>query len=150
LETIIKLGLAGVGAFLAALWVALILWTYRDISSRTRDMLVQILATAMVAVLGIFGVLIYLMIRPSETLQDAYNRVLEEETLLREVEEQQVCPTCRRKTEEDYLLCPNCKTQLKMACPACGRLLHLRWDTCPYCAHESSFERPTRLRATAP
>jgi len=39
------------GAFIAALWIALVIWTYRDIRSRARDPLVQILSTLLVAVL---------------------------------------------------------------------------------------------------
>ena len=38
------------GAFLAALWISLVIWTYRDIRTRARDPLVQILATLLVAV----------------------------------------------------------------------------------------------------
>ena len=39
------------GAFLAALWLALIVWTWRDIRARARDPLAQILAVLVVAVL---------------------------------------------------------------------------------------------------
>ena len=39
------------GAFLAALWISLVIWTYRDIRTRARDPLVQTLATLLVAVL---------------------------------------------------------------------------------------------------
>ena len=45
-----------VGAFLAALWIALVIWTYRDIRGRSRDRLVQILTTLLVAVLNLPGV----------------------------------------------------------------------------------------------
>ena len=41
------------GAFLAALWVSLVVWTYRDIRSRARDPLVQILSALLVAVLNL-------------------------------------------------------------------------------------------------
>ena len=37
------------GAFLAALWISLVIWTYRDIRTRARDPLVQTLATLLVA-----------------------------------------------------------------------------------------------------
>ena len=36
------------GAFLAALWISLVIWTYRDIRTRARDPLVQTLATLLV------------------------------------------------------------------------------------------------------
>ena len=38
------------GAFLVALWIALVVWTYRDIRARHRDRLVHFLAAALVIV----------------------------------------------------------------------------------------------------
>ena len=40
------------GAFLAALWLAMVIWTFRDIRSRTRDIFAQILAALVVAILN--------------------------------------------------------------------------------------------------
>jgi hypothetical protein len=40
------------GAFLAALWISLVIWTYRDIRTRARDPLVHTLATLLVAILN--------------------------------------------------------------------------------------------------
>ncbi len=34
------------GAFLAALWISLVIWTYRDIRTRTRDPLVPVSAAS--------------------------------------------------------------------------------------------------------
>ncbi|MCJ7701110.1 MAG: hypothetical protein MUO62_05970, partial [Anaerolineales bacterium] len=69
------------GAFLAALWLSLIVWTYRDIRSRARDPLGRILAVLVVAVLFLPGILIYLILRPQRTLEDEYQNTLEEEAL---------------------------------------------------------------------
>ena len=52
-------------AFLAALWLSLIIWTYRDIRKRARDPLIRILAALVVAVLFLPGMLVYLILRPS-------------------------------------------------------------------------------------
>ena len=60
------------GAFLAALWISLIVWTYRDIRTSARDPLVQTLATLLVAVLNLPGVLVYLILRPPRTLEEDY------------------------------------------------------------------------------
>ena len=38
-------------AFVAALWLSLVIWTYRDIRRRARDPLARILAVLVVAVL---------------------------------------------------------------------------------------------------
>src|SRR4030067_106737 len=63
--TIILLILTAWGAaFLAALWLSLVIWTFRDIRSRARDSLARILAVLVVAVLFLPGILIYLILCP--------------------------------------------------------------------------------------
>ncbi|MCX7682481.1 MAG: zinc ribbon domain-containing protein [Anaerolineae bacterium] len=121
------------GAITAALIGGMAIWTFRDIRSRSRDVLAQLLATLLVLVLPIIGLIVYLMLRPRETLADAYERSLEQEALLQAIEEPEVCPGCGQRVKSDYLFCPTCHTRLKRACPACDRPLNLRWSLCPYC-----------------
>jgi hypothetical protein len=87
-----------------------------------------------VAVLGIFGVIIYVMLRPAETLSEAYERSLEEEALLQNIEHKPVCPGCGRPTDAAWQVCPYCHTKLKKPCVQCGHMLELPWNLCPYCA----------------
>ena len=121
------------GAFLAALWISLVIWTYRDIRTRTRDALVQTLATLLVAVLNLPGVLVYLILRPQRTLEEDYQRTLEEEALLQALEDLPLCPGCERRVKDDWQVCPNCHTRLKKNCENCNRLMELPWNICPYC-----------------
>lgn len=121
------------GAFLAALWIALVIWTYRDIRSRSRDPLVQILSTLLVGVLNLPGILVYLILRPQRTLEEEYQHTLEEEALLQALEDMPLCPGCERRVKDDWQVCPNCHTKLKKTCPECGRLMELPWNLCPYC-----------------
>ncbi len=122
------------GAFLAALWIALVIWTYRDIRARARDPLVQILSALLVAVLNLPGVLVYLILRPARTLEEEYQHTLEEESLLQALEELPLCPGCERRVKDDWQVCPNCHTKLKKECHHCGKLMELPWNICPYCA----------------
>jgi RNA polymerase subunit RPABC4/transcription elongation factor Spt4 len=121
------------GAFLAALWLSLVIWTYRDIKSRARDGLVYILATLMVALLSLPGIVIYLVLRPQFTLEEEYQRSLEEEALLQSVENQALCPGCERRILDDWQVCPNCHTRLRKPCNHCGKLMDLPWNVCPFC-----------------
>ncbi|NLE43159.1 MAG: zinc ribbon domain-containing protein [Chloroflexi bacterium] len=121
------------GGVSAALIVGMAIWTFRDIRSRSRDILAQILATIMVLVLPIIGLIVYFMLRPQETLAEAYERSLEQEALLQAIEEPDICPGCGQRGSSDYLYCPACHTQLRRACPSCRRPMHLRWSICPYC-----------------
>lgn len=120
-------------AFVAALWLSLIFWTYRDIRQRTRDPLVHILAVLVTAVLFLPGVLIYLILRPTRTLEEEYQRSLEEEALLQTIEEVPQCPGCGRKVASDWLVCPSCYTRLRKRCHHCGKIMELPWNLCPYC-----------------
>ena len=118
----------------AAFWLAMILWTYRDMKARSRDALARILVGVFVALLTLPGLLIYLLLRPRETLAESYERSLEEEALLQEIEEKPVCPTCGIRTQADWQVCPSCHTRLKKGCINCGQLLELSWSICPYCS----------------
>jgi RNA polymerase subunit RPABC4/transcription elongation factor Spt4 len=121
------------GAFLAALWIALVIWTYRDIRSRAREPLVQILSASLVAVLNIPGVLVYLILRPPRTLEEEYQRTLEEEALLQALEDLPLCPGCERRVKDAWQVCPNCHTKLKKSCHNCAKLMELSWNICPFC-----------------
>lgn len=133
IPTIIMLLGATCGGVTVALVCGLAIWTFRDMRARSRDILAQILATLLVLVLPVIGLIIYLMLRPRETLAEAYERALEQEALLQAIEEPEVCPGCGQRVKSDYLFCPSCHTRLKRACPRCDRPLHLRWALCPYC-----------------
>ncbi len=137
--SLVILGLvAFFSAFTVALWISLVIWTFRDMRARTRDAFAQLLAAAMVAVLGPFGVILYLMLRPRETLAEKYERSLEEEALLQDIEERMICPACKQPIENDYRLCPVCHTRLRQPCVHCERLIHPRWSLCPYCGQSQA------------
>ena len=130
---VLQIVLAFGGAFVLAIWVSLIVWTFRDVRSRSRDIFAVLLATLMVVIFGPLGLLLYFLLRPPTTLAELYERSLEEEALLQDLEERAVCPGCRRKVQPTWQACPECHTVLQKRCTNCGELLHLRWTLCPYC-----------------
>jgi len=122
------------GAFLAALWLSLVFWTYRDIRSRSRDRIIQVLATLLTALLFFPGLLVYLILRPKITLIEAYQRTLEEEALLSEIETKKACPGCGASIQNNWQVCAYCHTRIRKVCANCTELLELPWQICPYCA----------------
>ena len=130
------------GAFFLALWLSLIIWTFRDVRRRSRDVFAILLATLMVVVFGPLGLVLYFLLRPPVTLAELYERSLEEEALLQDLEERPRCPGCSRQVDEAWVICPDCHTTLKKICPVCQKSLNLRWNICPYCATQVSAAAP--------
>jgi RNA polymerase subunit RPABC4/transcription elongation factor Spt4 len=120
-------------AYGVVLWLSALVWVYRDAKSRTNDSVSQFVSVFLVLIFNLPGLFLYLVLRPQETLTEAYERTLETEAMLQEVERLGTCPSCRRRIDEDYLLCPYCRTSLRKPCAQCGRALSFGWVACPYC-----------------
>lgn len=152
LQVLIALG----GAYLVATWFVLIVWTYRDIEARSKNVVTQVFSTLLAVFFWIPGVLLYMMLRPKETLDETYQKSLEEEYLLQDLQEVPACPNCNHFVHDDWQICPHCNTQLREGCHNCGRLVDLRWDICPYCGveqgdhqHHAQLPAPRPLNSTA-
>ncbi len=68
-------------SYLLLLWISLIIWTTKDIISRSNNVVYQIISILLVVILNIFGIFIYLGIRPSKTLIEKFFEDLEYEAL---------------------------------------------------------------------
>jgi hypothetical protein len=140
------IGAALLIAYAVLLWLGMVVWTYFDMKDRSHDPVARWVATVAVLLFWIPGFFLYLIFRPHETLSEAYERRLEAEALKSELAEQhKTCPTCRRPSREEYLLCPFCRTVLQEPCVHCERPLELSWVICPYCGTSGP-----RSPATAP
>jgi RNA polymerase subunit RPABC4/transcription elongation factor Spt4 len=84
-------------------------------------------------------VFVYRIIRPQEKIGEVYERNLAEEALLAEVEAVKSCPTCSRRINDEWIICPTCRTRLNRVCPNCSRLVGLDWSLCAWCGKD--FER---------
>lgn len=133
---VVQVLLALGGAYIVATWFVLAVWTFRDIESRSRNILTQVFSTLLAVFFWVPGVLLYMILRPKETLDEAYQRSLEEEYLLQDLQELPLCPNCNHFVHDEWQICPNCNTQLREACDNCGHLVDLRWDICPYCGQD--------------
>lgn len=149
IATVVGVIVAVFGAFLFAFWIAMGIWTFNDIRSRSRDWLAILLACVLALIFPIVGWVLYLMIRPKETLAEVYDRALEEEALLREIEETLACPSCGVPAKENWVYCPNCHTQLQHSCPSCGNLVRNEWEICVFCGTSQQIATPQRRIANA-
>jgi hypothetical protein len=139
--------------FLIVFWLALVYWTYADARRRIEDPILVGCATV-AALFPYVGTLIYVIVRPPETLEDAHERELEMQAAEVRLAESGVlfCPHCDNEVEKDFLRCPSCLRKLKDPCPECGRPLRPEWKVCPYCEAEvgapAPLPRRSRRRAT--
>ncbi len=146
IATIIGIFVALLGAFLFAFWVAMGIWTFNDIRSRTRDWLAIGLASLLVLIFPLIGLILYMMVRPRETLADVFDRALEEESLLRELEATLTCHKCGVPVQDSWNYCSNCHIQLRFACPSCGKPMRHEWSICVSCGADQPDGPPSAER----
>ena len=96
-------------------------------------------SSAMAAVLGLVppfvGPIVYLFLRPPDSIEERLDRELENRALEDRLAERDLrCPVCRGQVDASFLVCPVCTTRLKQACGSCGSPLEPLWQACPYCA----------------
>ncbi|MGH2380786.1 MAG: double zinc ribbon domain-containing protein [Candidatus Limnocylindria bacterium] len=131
--------------YVVLLWLGTAYWAFRDMQARTENPILPYFAAALIIfftpLLFIFAVVLFLIVRPRETLAEVYERSLAEESLLAEVEKNELCPVCRDRVDAEWLVCPNCRTRLHRVCPSCNRLAEPNWPLCAFCG--TDFGRDT-------
>ena len=167
---LVQFALQAAGIYLVILWLATAYWAFRDMQQRSDNVLLPYLAAAGIIVFTpiffIFAVWIYKIIRPHEKIGEVWERNLAEEALLNEVESIHHCPGCERRIDDEWIICPYCRTRLNRVCPNCSRLVGMEWSLCAWCGKDferrpvaaaapvgalpASREADARLAATAP
>jgi RNA polymerase subunit RPABC4/transcription elongation factor Spt4 len=147
---VVQLGIQLLFAYLVVVWLAASYWAFRDMQQRTANPVAPYLAAAGIILFTPFffflAVWVYKIIRPHEKIGEVWERNLAEEALLAEVESIQHCPTCDRRVNEEWIICPTCRTRLNRVCPNCSRLVGLDWSLCAWCGKD--FERREPSTAT--
>ena len=150
LESTLRLVAMLLIAYALVLWLSAVVWTYRDVRNRTTDPTSQVVAVLLVAVFNLPGLIVYLVIRPQATLADAYERSLEAEAILHELQlTANSCQNCRRPIDDDFNICPHCRTVLREPCRSCARAIRTSWTACPYCASDRVPTRTQPVRGEA-
>lgn len=116
------------------LWLALVLWVYKDARRRMEDPILIGVAVAVALIFPFVGPFVYLFLRPPEYLADVRERELEIRLMERRFGGADACPYCKAPVEAEYLVCPACAGHLRKACAGCARPLDPTWRVCPYCA----------------
>jgi hypothetical protein len=119
--------------FVVVFWLALWYWVYKDAKRRIEDPWLVAIA-ALLGVVPFLGVLIYMLFRPPEYIDDVRERELEIKAMEERLARRDLfCPVCRAEVDSTYLVCPVCTTKLKQSCVSCKVPLEALWQVCPYC-----------------
>ena len=134
-------------------WIAILVWVIKDISNRTENVYIQLLAILIILFLTPFWVFIYLIIRPAKTLFERYYEEVEAnlDCLSEEVKlkvwktnlEKTKCMNCDSDVEKDFKYCPKCKLKLSKKCKDCGKKMDLERKNCPYCGWKKKKTKKT-------
>jgi hypothetical protein len=153
-QPIVQLGLKAVGLYLVVLWLAAAVWAYRDMRNRSEMELAAYLAAALIVgftpLFFPLAIVVYRIVRPPETLAEAWERRLSGSALEAQAEALQGCCTCGRRIDAEWLICPDCGTKLHRLCAECGRLIELDWLLCAWCGHELERRAASPLEGPTP
>ena len=130
-------------AYVVLIWLASAFWAYRDMRLRSASAVAPYVAAAAIIIFTpiffLFGLLIYRIVRPKETIAEVSERALAEEAIMAEVASHAQCANCSRPVHEDWIICPTCRNRLRRVCPNCEHLIELDWTLCAWCGKD--FER---------
>ncbi len=134
---------------LGIFWLVVLYWVWLDSGDRTSNKTVRYMYVVLVGLLNIIGWIIYLIIRPSQTIEEIYWADLERRYLKYETAELGDCPKCGTQLYPGYTFCPNCNYRLKRRCSRCEVNIDRKNKYCPYCGQEAkSRTTPEQLSPT--
>jgi hypothetical protein len=140
---VFQIGLRVLAIYFVLVWLASAFWAYRDLRQRTTSALAPYVAAAVIIlftpIFFLFGLLLYRIVRPKETIAEANERMLTEEAILAEVQSRPHCANCMRPVHDEWIICPTCRNRLRRVCPNCEHLVELDWTLCAWCGRD--FER---------
>ena len=116
-------------------WVVVTSWIWIDSDERTTNKWVRIFYI-IIGMIPVFGWIIYLIVRPSETIDEIYWGDLERRYLKYEAKDLGDCPQCGTQLYPGYIFCPNCHKRIKVKCPKCGVYVDLDSKYCVHCGNQ--------------
>lgn len=119
---------------LIVIWLAFVYWTYRDAKLRNTSIIAAVFWALVVLIFNFLGLIIYLILRPPEYIEDVLERDLEIKRMQLLLDSDlRSCPSCGNEVKPDFLICPYCRKKLKNPCISCAKPLDFNWKVCPYC-----------------
>lgn len=124
------------GLVLVVFWLFIIGWVWVDSGERTSKRGLRVGYVLLSVFLNIPGLIIYLIIRPSETIEEIYWADLERRYLKYETADLGDCPKCGSQLFPGYVHCTNCGYTIKARCPKCNILVNKDHKYCEFCGFQ--------------
>ena len=106
---------------LLILWIAVIVWVYRDAEQRGMN---GVLWALLVFIGNLIGLLIYLIVRSDNVPAVQTAKITHP------------CPNCQKPLAPHFVFCPHCGTRIQAVCPKCEKSVENSWSVCPYCGEK--------------
>lgn len=117
---------------LIASWIWFVVYALHDSERRFSRPAGRFLVVLLPLFFWLPGFIVYLFLRPSETITDRmYQKFLRNTVKLQE--NPSMCPACHDFVKPDFIFCPHCGGQVLASCRHCGRALRRDWGHCPSC-----------------
>ena len=97
-----------------AFWIVVLYWIWLDSGDRTSNTTARVCYVLLGLFLNVVGLVIYLIIRPNQTIEEIYWSDLERRYLKYETSELGDCPKCGTQLFPGFRYCPECKYKLKV------------------------------------
>lgn len=119
------------GLYLVMLYLALVAWVAKDITTRSQSFPVILTTVFFVLVGNIPALVIYLLVRPDATLDESKAQNLFHSSIL----DKKItnCGECGCLVRTDYKYCPSCSSEVNHRCSQCDHLVNPTWRYCTFC-----------------
>jgi RNA polymerase subunit RPABC4/transcription elongation factor Spt4 len=111
-----------------------------DAGERTSNKTARIIYLLLVVFFNVFGWIMYLILRPSQTIEQIYWADLERRYLKYETSELGDCVKCGTQLYPGYTFCPTCGSDIKIKCKSCDVYIEKNSEYCPYCGTKTVNE----------
>jgi hypothetical protein len=120
-------------------WIAVIIWVYKDAERRRMSGLLWAL---LVFIGNLIGLLIYLIVRQDHPLREEQGTASPGPPATAPPVEIKaaVCPSCQKPVEKGFAYCPHCGASLQPVCKSCGKPADSAWKVCPHCGAQLKSE----------
>ncbi len=117
-------------------WIMVVIWVWFDASERSSNVPFKVFSVTITLLFNVFGLLIYLLVRPVDSYEERYLNELEKKYLQLETSGIMQCPECSFDLEPGFVVCPRCGKSVKVKCDNCNEYIDNHWEFCAYCGVE--------------